>query len=175
MWILSAGFIEYEDFAPHLWNSFFLQRRVARDQALADCHVFRFKHGSNEFVDFMQDVFVAFSHNEHTARSENHEGYFIMRFRVIPRLFVLVGFIPHEMQWLLPGLFAELHPLHVEELALNAWIRTRIVVAVDAVLVFQQVIQRIAVDVIPALEIGIDEHRFTLVALEIEVVAEDGL
>jgi hypothetical protein len=99
-----------------------------------------------------------------------------LHLRVVARFFVLVGHcerIIGRMHGLLPILNSG--ALHVEELALNAGIRTRVIVAVDAIFVFQQIVKRVAVDEIPALEIGIDEHRFALIALEIQVVAHDGL
>ena len=95
-----------------------------------------------------------------------------MCLRVIARFFVPVGFLPrHKMHGLLPALLVG--SLHVEELALNARIRTRVVITVDAILVFQQIVKRIAVDVIPALEIGIDQHRFGIAALKIQFFANN--
>ena len=95
-----------------------------------------------------------------------------MRLRVVARLFMPVGFFPgHHMHGLLPTLLAR--TFHVEELALNARIRARVVVAVDAILVLKQLVQRVAVDVVPALEVGVDEHRFGLAVLKIQVLANN--
>ena len=81
-----------------------------------------------------------------------------MGLRVIACLFVFVGHhVIGGMHGLLTGLLPQLHALHVKELALNSRIRARVIVAVDAVFVLQQLVQRVPVDVVPALEIGIDQ------------------
>jgi hypothetical protein len=59
-----------------------------------------------------------------------------------------------------------LSAVDVIKLGLNAGIRTRVVVTVDSILVFQKFVQPIPVNVKPAIEIRIDENGIAL-ALQI--------
>jgi hypothetical protein len=60
---------------------------------------------------------------------------------------------------------------NIVKLALNTRIRTRVVVTVHPIFVFEKMKQFVAVDIISAIEIGVDKGGFTPISQVIQVFA----